>query len=937
MNDTWTWNGTTWAQLSPATSPPVRYAASMAYDPATAQIVLFGGIGDDNYASLNDTWTWNGTTWTQKSPATIPATRFGASMAYDPATAQMVLFDGDDNDTTILGDTWTWNGSTWTQISPSTSPPARWGASMVYDQATSQLVLFGGDGSAYFNDTWTWNGTTWTELFPPTNPPARWSASMDYDPATLQIVLFGGVVNGGNLTGDTWAYEAENTYAVTYNGNGSTSGSVPVDASSPYVAGATVTVLANTGSLVQAGYTFSGWNTAANGTGTSYAASGTATFTMPDAGVTLYAQWTANTDTVTFNSEGGSAVSSESGLDGTTITLPGAPTYPGYTFDGWFASPTGGTALTSPYTLSGSVTLYAQWTANATDDYSYAANGGTGTAPASGSGLDGTTITLAANPFTDPGHTFAGWSDGTSTYGAGATYTLSSDGTPIVLTAQWTANATDDYSYAANGGTGTAPASGSGLDGTTITLAANPFTDPGHTFAGWSDGTSTYGAGATYTLSSDGTPIVLTAQWTANATDDYSYAANGGTGTAPASGSGLDGTTITLAANPFTDPGHTFAGWSDGTSTYGAGATYTLSSDGTPIVLTAQWTANATDDYSYAANGGTGTAPASGSGLDGTTITLAANPFTDPGHTFAGWSDGTSTYGAGATYTLSSDGTPIVLTAQWTANATDIVTFNSEGGSAVAEQSGLDGTTITLPGAPSYAGHSFDGWFAAPTGGSALDLALHPGRLGHPLRAVDGRADHLGACPFERGDAIGHGCHLGRLRLQCHQRRVLALRWLLWFVRSPSRHGHSHLLRMALQLEHHDGFERLVRAVVGSLRSGWERLQLPREHHCQQRAPGDQRDHSQQRCNTVWNRRHLGCFCLECHQRGVLALRWLIWLLRLPRWHGHSHQLRMALQLEHHDGSQRLVRAVVGSLRSGWERLQFPCQYDGQELIGRSI
>ena len=206
---------------------------------------------------------------------------------------------------------------------------------------------------------------------------------------------------------------------------------------------------------------------------------------------------------------------------------------------------------------------------------------------------------------------------------------------------------TDDYSYAPGGGTGTAPASGSGLDGTTITLAANPFTDPGHTFAGWSDGTTTYAAGASYTLSSDGAPIVFTAQWSTNATDDYSYAPGTGTGTAPASGSGLDGTTITLAANTFTYPGHTFAGWSDGTTTYAAGASYTLSSDGAAIVFTAQWSTNATDDYSYAPGTGTGTAPASGSGLDGTTITLAANTFTYPGHTFAGWSDGTTTYAAG--------------------------------------------------------------------------------------------------------------------------------------------------------------------------------------------------------------------------------------------------------------------------------------------------
>jgi len=79
--------------------------------------------------------------------------------------------------------------------------------------------------------------------------------------------------------------------------------------------------------------------------------------------VTLYAQWTPNaTDTLTFNSQGGSAVANVSGLDGTTVTLPGAPTLAGYTFAGWFAAATGGSALTSPYTLAGSVTLYAQWT-----------------------------------------------------------------------------------------------------------------------------------------------------------------------------------------------------------------------------------------------------------------------------------------------------------------------------------------------------------------------------------------------------------------------------------------------------------------------------------------------------------------------------------------------------------------------------------------------
>ena len=120
--DTWTWNGTTWSQATPATSPSARIAASMAYDPATGNMVLFGGRAN-NFNPLGDTWTWNGTTWSRVSPAMSPPARYGASMAYDPATGNMVLFGGRANNVNPLGDTWTWNGTTWSQSSPATSPP----------------------------------------------------------------------------------------------------------------------------------------------------------------------------------------------------------------------------------------------------------------------------------------------------------------------------------------------------------------------------------------------------------------------------------------------------------------------------------------------------------------------------------------------------------------------------------------------------------------------------------------------------------------------------------------------------------------------------------------------------------------------------------------------------------------------------------------------
>ena len=202
LADTWDWNGSTWTQLSPATSPPARSSATMVYDPATGLIILFGGYAG---GYLNDTWSWNGSTWTQLSPATSPPARDSATMAYDPAFGQMILFGGYAGG--YLNDTWDWNGSTWTQLSPATSPSARAGSPMAYDPASGQMILFSGQLSGYStpNDTWNWNGSTWTQLSPAVSPPGRFGASTVYDSAINQMVIFGGSISTG-LLADTWAW-----------------------------------------------------------------------------------------------------------------------------------------------------------------------------------------------------------------------------------------------------------------------------------------------------------------------------------------------------------------------------------------------------------------------------------------------------------------------------------------------------------------------------------------------------------------------------------------------------------------------------------------------------------------------------------------------------------------------------------------------------------
>jgi hypothetical protein len=162
---TWEWSGSTWIQLQPKTSPPAPIGASIAYDVSTGGIVLFGGYELTENASVaaqvsSQTWTWLGKNWTQEKPAKSPPARFAAAMAFDAATHQLVLFGGAENSSTsqALSDTWSWSGSAWTELSPSDHPSARAVSSVVYDVATMQLILFGGssDTGTALGDTWLW-------------------------------------------------------------------------------------------------------------------------------------------------------------------------------------------------------------------------------------------------------------------------------------------------------------------------------------------------------------------------------------------------------------------------------------------------------------------------------------------------------------------------------------------------------------------------------------------------------------------------------------------------------------------------------------------------------------------------------------------------------------------------------------------------------------
>lgn len=142
-------------------------------------------------------------------------------------------------------------------------------------------------------------------------------------------------------------------YTVTFDPNGGTGAMSPESGAVPF------TLELN--AFTRNGFTFTGWNTVAAGGGTAYANGATYSTT---ADVTLYAQWSANSYTITFNANGGTGtMSNESGTLPITLTL-NAFTRTGYGFTGWnTVAGGGGTAYAdgASYNVASNATLYAQW------------------------------------------------------------------------------------------------------------------------------------------------------------------------------------------------------------------------------------------------------------------------------------------------------------------------------------------------------------------------------------------------------------------------------------------------------------------------------------------------------------------------------------------------------------------------------------------------
>lgn len=224
-------------------------------------------------------------------------------------------------------------------------------ANITINGGSVNRVIFGnGAGYYYASDgtqTKTYevtvNKTTATQSFP-------WTVQFwQYTDGTKQTLK---QTNTGTVS-----VKAKTSYSVTYNANGGTG--APAAQTKYY---GTALTLSST-KPTRTGYTFSKWNTNSSGTGTSYNAG--ASYTA-NAAVTLYAVWTANTYTISYNANGGTgAPSSQTKTYGVDLTLSSTkPTRTNYTFKGWATS---ATASTNEYSAGGTfkanaaTTLYAVW------------------------------------------------------------------------------------------------------------------------------------------------------------------------------------------------------------------------------------------------------------------------------------------------------------------------------------------------------------------------------------------------------------------------------------------------------------------------------------------------------------------------------------------------------------------------------------------------
>lgn len=440
------------------------------------------------------------------------------------------------------------------------------------------------------------------------------------------------------------------------------------------------------------GYEFNGWTL----NGTAY------DFTTPvRTDITLTAAWIPikpKTFTVTFDSDGGTIVPPQMVSDKATVSEPAAPTKTGYEFKGWRhdGQPYD---FTTPVTKD--MTLKAKWEKTKAETYTVAFNPDGGSDIPSQTVEQGGTASKPDDP-TREGYTFLGW------YSQDTAYDFTTPVTGnLILTARWhkdenpqpkTHIVTFDYQNGAPSDVRTV------TEGDTISQPDNP-TRSGYDFQGWVgiDG-STFDF--TQPITAD---TLITAKWKKHeepqpATRTVTFNTNGGTSVEPQTVT--DGMVVRQPADPVKD-GYVFDGWYLDNSPYDFNRPVTKD-----ITLTAVYHRKPVpqpNTYTVGFDTGEGSKVDPQTIIEGKTAVRPADP-SRSGYDFQGWLLDGQPYDWNTSIT-----SDMTLTASWKKHEepkpiTHTVSFDTDGGSTVAQQTVNDGETAAVPDTPTKNGYTFSGW-----------------------------------------------------------------------------------------------------------------------------------------------------------------------------------------------------------------------------------
>lgn len=537
--------------------------------------------------------------------------------------------------------------------------------------------------------------------------------------------------NGGTVT--LYAQWTPWKHVLHYNKNVPTSSTsqtvsnMPVDQTKTFGQLMTISNLVPT----RKGYTFAGWYTQSNGTGTKYNPGSNYAADQNGGTVNLYAKWTPWTYNIKYDKNVSSSSSSQtvSNMPGdqsktqeiNVILSDNKPTRNGYIFNGWQVNGTGtiyqpGATFSQDGDSNGAtITLKAKWTpwkhtVHFDKNVPTSSNSQTvSNIPSDVTKTFDQKLTLNSTKPTRKGYSFKEWNtkaDGSGTsYAAGGTYDQDHNGGTVTLYAIWTAwthtvaynknvpsNAPSNTTTVTN-----LPGNQTKTYEKNLTLSTTKPSRTGYNFVEWNtqaDGKGTsYKSGSVYSYDRDsnGGTVTLYAIWTPwkhTVTYNKNVPASSKSQTVnslPGNQTKIYDQTLTLSNNTPTRTGYTFKEWNtqaDGKGTSyqkGASYTYNRTSDGGTVTLYAIWTSwkhtvHYDKNVSSASSSQTvSNMPSDQTKVYETNLVLSTSKPTRNGYIFTGWNtaaNGSGTaYAAGGNYQYdrSSDGGTVTLYAQWTA------------------------------------------------------------------------------------------------------------------------------------------------------------------------------------------------------------------------------------------------------------------------------